>query len=224
MRTEDIATVAAETYEVVEMEIARIVLDYVKVLAWPSVVAMGLLLFRRELQNLVATLQHLKLPGGAEMDWQRQIQATEQAAEKVEAEQPRPLPRRGIVQRIYDRRLMRSSSDYDFSYYEKIAETDPNLALAGVRMELEPMLRNLATVYQVDYDERAAPMQVARLLREQGVLRKEEDELLRQIISVASRAVHGQDVSREDALRTIKAAEIFRDAYLAHMAQKLEGS
>jgi hypothetical protein len=208
------------------MEIARLVLEYVKVLAWPLVVATGFLIFRRQLQALVATLQHIKLPGGAELDWQRQLQATEQAAEKVEATQAPQLPsgerpRAQLIQQIYDHGFLRSPSDYDFSYYRDIAERDPNLALAGLRMELERMLQNLTKVYHID-SPRLSPTRIASSLRANQVLTGEEHQLLVSIIEIATRAVHGQDVSKDAALRVIDSAEVFRDAYLAHMSRALE--
>jgi hypothetical protein len=208
------------------MEIARLVLEYLKVLAWPLVVATGFLIFRRQLQALVATLQHIKLPGGAELDWQRQLQATEQAAEKVEATQAPQLPsgerpRAQLIQQIYDHGFLRSPSDYDFSYYRDIVERDPNLALAGLRMELERMLQNLTKVYHID-SPRLSPTRIASSLRANQVLTGEEHQLLVSIIEIATRAVHGQDVSKDAALRVIDSAEVFRDAYLAHMSRALE--
>jgi len=208
------------------MDIARLVLEYVKVLAWPLVVATGFLVFRRELRALVATLQHIKLPGGAELDWQRQLQATEQAAERVEATQAPELPpgeplRVQLIQQIYDHGFLRSPSDYNFSYYRDMAERDPNLALAGLRMELERMLQNLMKVYHIDRPSATAGT-VVHLLYGRQMLTQEESELLASIIKVTNQAVHGQDVSKDAALRVIDSAEVFRDAYLVHMSRALE--
>ena len=211
------------------MDIARLVLDFIKALAWPAVVAIVVLVFRRELRRLVATVQHLKLPGGAEVDWQKQLRAAEEAAEKVQAKQPTALiaaPVRSqapLVARMQEHGMLRSPSEYDFSYYRNMTDTDPNLALAGLRMELDRMLQNLASVYGVEYDRlRASPGRFSGLLRAKGVLEADEYELLRSIVNVANAALHGKDVSKQDALRTIDSAEVFRDTYLARMAKVLD--
>ncbi len=211
------------------MELARLILEYVKVLAWPLVAGSGLWIFRGELRRLVATVQHLKLPGGAEVDWQKQLRAAEMAAEKVEAKQLPAVasperPRTDLVMKMQARGLLVSPSEYDLSYYRRLTGTDPNLALAGLRMELDRMLQNLASLYGVEYDRlRASPGRFPGLLRAQGVLEADEYDLLRSIVNVANAALHGKDVSKEDALRTIDSAEVFRDAYLARVANKLSG-
>lgn len=211
------------------MEIAKLILEYIKALAWPGVTLGAALVFRRELSALFARLEHVKLPGGAELDWKRQLQAVEQAAEKVEARQPPPaLPppegqRLKIISAIGTADLPRSPSDYDFGYYRKLSETDPNLALAGLRMELERMLQNLARISGLDFQpHRTSPGRFSGLLRSRGLLDSDEYELLRSIINVANSAVHGQSVSQQDALKTIESAEVFLGLYLEKMAERLQ--
>lgn len=67
------------------MELAKLVLEYVKVLAWPAVVLTTVFVFKHELRALVRSVQHLKLPGGAELEWQRELRTAEKAAATVEA-------------------------------------------------------------------------------------------------------------------------------------------
>ena len=50
------------------MELATLVLEYLKVMIWPLVVLIALAVFRRELRALINSLQHLELPGGAKLD------------------------------------------------------------------------------------------------------------------------------------------------------------
>ena len=66
------------------IEIARLVLEYIKVLLWPSLVVVGFIYFRNEVRQLAATLSHLKLPGGAEFDWEKKLQEAEDTAEHIE--------------------------------------------------------------------------------------------------------------------------------------------
>jgi len=209
-----------------QMEIAKLVLEFVKALAWPTVVLLAVWFFRRELSALVATLEHVKLPGGAELEWKRELKVAEAAAEKVEASEkgrvPEEATRDELIRQIYERGFLRSPSEYDFAYYRALAERDPSLALAGLRMELERMLQNMARVAHVDYEPtRTSTGKLAGVLRGREVLEQDEYDLLRSIINVANAALHGRAVESTDALRTIESAEAFKDSYLSFMAGAL---
>lgn len=206
------------------MVIAKLVLEFVKALAWPTVVMIGIALFRHELSALIATLEHLKLPGGAELDWKRQVREAEQAAERVEAS-PRvaaiatSAAQTQLLSRFQLYGFNPSQTNYDWSYYSKLVDTDPNLALAGLRMEIERMLQNMAKVAGIEYDQfRTSPGRLIGLLRSKQVIEPDEYELLRSVINVANAGLHGRDVSAEDARRTIQYAEAFKDSYLAFIA------
>ncbi len=205
------------------MDVAKLILEFVKVLAWPTVVVIGVVLFRLELSALIASLEHLKLPGGAELDWKRQVREAEQAAERVDATpraatSPTQPAQAQLSSRLQEHGLLSSPTNYDWEYYSKLAESDPNLALAGLRMEIERMLQNMARVSGVEYDPfRTTPNRFIGLLRSKDVLGPEEYDLLRSVISVANAALHGRDVTEGDAQRTIQSASAFKDSYLAFM-------
>jgi hypothetical protein len=206
------------------MEIAKLVLEYLKAIAWPGVVLTALAIFRHELSALIATLEHLKLPGGAELDWKRQVREAEQAAEKVEASPraartPTEPQQAQLISKFQHYGFTASPSDFDWNYYLQLADTDPNLALAGLRMEIERMLQNMAKVAGIDYDRfRTSPGRFSALLKTREVIEPDEYELLRSVINVANAALHGRDVTAADARRTIESAEAFKDSYLAFMS------
>lgn len=95
---------------------------------------------------------------------------------------------------------------------------DPNLALAGVRIELERMLLNLAAVYGIKHDAKASAIQIARALRQSDVMEEPPYRLVTSVMRVASAAVHGREVSAEDAERTIGYAEAFVEWFIPFMA------
>ena len=211
------------------MDIARIVLEYVQALAWPVVSLTLVLLFRRELASLVATIQRARLPGGVQLDWKRELEAAEAVAQRIEeSTEVRGAPQLTgvlgpLVQKAGNLGLQTSLSGYDFSYYFQLAETDPNLALAGLRMELERMLQNLANVHEVSFDPYSTSANaLARKLSQLGILPREQEHLLRRVVSLANAALHGRDVSREDSLRAIDAAEPLRRFYLNWLAKLTE--
>ena len=193
------------------------------------VVLIALVLFKSELRTLAKSLQKIKLPGGTELDWQKKVREVEEAAGKVEAlPKPRPATERPdeiyeLSRRVSTLDLFSSPSNYDFNYYRQLADQDPNLALAGLRMELERMLQNMALVCGVKFDKRrTSPGNFSRLLKTEGVLEDEEYRLIRSIVDVANAALHGQDVSRTDAVRTITSAEAFLDTYIPFMHGALD--
>lgn len=71
------------------MEIAKLILDFLKVLAWPVLVASLALLFRRELRAILTRVSKAKLPGGLDIDFGYETEqlAPKEAREKVLSEQ-----------------------------------------------------------------------------------------------------------------------------------------
>ncbi len=51
------------------MAIAKMVLEYLRVVVWPALILFGLLFFRDEIRALVLSIQKMRLPGGAELSW-----------------------------------------------------------------------------------------------------------------------------------------------------------
>ncbi len=77
-------------------------------------------------------------------------------------------------------------------------------------MELERMLQNMATISNFKFDKyRTSPGQFSRQLKAEGILGENEYSLLRTVIDVANAALHGRDVSKQDALRTIDSSKAF---------------
>ena len=56
------------------MEIARLVLEYVKVLIWPIVVILVVLMFRSQLRAMLWRLRKAELPMGVSLDFQEELQ------------------------------------------------------------------------------------------------------------------------------------------------------
>jgi hypothetical protein len=105
------------------IEIAKLALEYLKTLAWPAVVLIALYIFRRELRLLIASLEHLKLPGGAELDWKKTVQEAERAAERVETSpntEEMPIEQKqlqDLIGKLARYGFARSPTDHDWNYY-----------------------------------------------------------------------------------------------------------
>src|SRR5229473_3507434 len=143
------------------MELARLVLDFTKALVWPLVVVAMALLFRKELVAALTRLREAKLPGGVSLSFEAELTEAKRISAKVKeapppdqaklTQQP-PVPRSRANARLLQLGLSPSPSGLDLSYYRALAARDTNLALAGVRIELEIAARNLSKGFKVEVD------------------------------------------------------------------------
>ena len=67
------------------MEIAKLVLEYVKALVWPLTVLALSLFFRSEIKRVLARLRKAVLPGGVSVDLQAEVHEVKELSEKVES-------------------------------------------------------------------------------------------------------------------------------------------
>lgn len=77
--------------------------------------------------------------------------------------------------------------------FQSVAERDPNLALAGLRIELEKRLVRLAEVNGIS----TAMQGMGRLLRSlasRGILSEDEESVLSDLVHLLNAAVHGASV------------------------------
>lgn len=79
-----------------------------------------------------------------------------------------------------------------------VAEEDPNLALAGLRIEIEKRLRAIAARRGID-DRRISIGQLLRALASAGALSDEQRSVLSDLMGTLNMAVHGAEVSRQSA-------------------------
>jgi hypothetical protein len=203
------------------MEIAKLVLEYLKVLTWPAIVLTCLIMFRKQLFNIFTRLQKANLPGGVSLDFGKEAEEAKKLSQKVEALPPpekakksTTIPMNEVNQRLISLGLQPSTSGLDMSYYREIAERDPNLALAGLRIELEVVTRNLAKGFGLPLSNRESPMQILTLLRNQGKLTIEQYDLAMQIWKLSSQAVHGANVTTQDAKLVLDAAAVLVEQFV----------
>jgi len=206
------------------MEIAKLVLEYVKALAWPLTIILLTLSFRREIKRLLARLRKAVLPGGVSVDLQEEVWEVKQLSEKVESaptEERKKKP--GVPLTEANARMMKLGlapmlSGLDIAYFRSMAETDPVLALAGLRIDLETMMRNVSIGFKLKPGPSGPIPRVLARLREAGAITPDQMQLAQKIFSVCNQAVHGRFVSREEAEEVIKSAEVLFRQYLAWLS------
>ena len=129
---------------------------------------------------LAPLFKSLELPGG----WKVEFQELQKAAARADTA--------GLLAPELSR------SDGAFSF-QSISKRDPNLALAGLRLEIEKRLSQLAEVSSV---EQRRPMGIGQLLRaltQREVLTNEERFILSDMVNMLNAAVHGATVDRKSA-------------------------
>jgi hypothetical protein len=207
------------------METAKLLLEYIKALIWPLTVLLVALMFRREIRAILRRVKRAALPGGVSLDLEDEIRETTELATRIEAnpapkrkDEPAVLPLTEANSRMIELGLKPVPSGLDLNYYKTIAETDPTLALAGLRIELEILLRNLAKGFKVERLGHESPLRILRRLRDASKITSDQYELGQRILSLANGAVHGRSVSRNEANQIIEASKALIDDYLAWLS------
>lgn len=125
---------------------------------------------------LAPLVKSLELPGGWKVELQEmyQISSRAQDAGLISAESDSPSPEHS---------------------FQLVADRDPNLALAGLRIEIERRLLRLAEQHQIPLRSRGIGS-ILRELDKRGVLTSEQRSVLADMVGLLNAAVHGADVDR----------------------------
>jgi hypothetical protein len=204
------------------MEIAWLVVEYLKVLVWPITIVSLSLLFRSEIKRVLGRMRKAVFPGGLSVDLQEEVQEVKQLSEKIQSTPPSEkhratpgIPLTEANSRMIKLGLAPMLSGLDIAYYRAKAETDPVLALAGLRIDLETMMRNVALGFKVKLAPSGPIPRLLARLQEAGAITSDQTQLAQKIFNVCNQAMHGRFVSREEAEEVIKAAEVLFGHYLA---------
>jgi hypothetical protein len=126
---------------------------------------------------LGSLFKSVELPGGLKIEYQELQKAREQA-EKA-----------GL--------LATPNTKKEGPAYLVVAEQDPNLALAGLRIEIERRLQTLAQANGIE--SRGGMGILLRQLAERNVLSSNERGVLADLTSLLNKAVHGAEVDQRAA-------------------------
>ena len=213
------------------MNLARLILDYVKAVIWPITVLVLTLLFRREIKKALGRLRKAGFPGGISVDLQEEVQEVQALSDKVESTPTPPerrvrasIPLTDANARMLSLGLTPTQSGLDIAYYRNIAEAEPVLALAGLRIEFETLARNLAKGFKLTVGPRDSVNRILSGLNNVGAITSDQLKLAQRVLRLCNQAIHGSPVSRRQAEDVISAVEVlFRD-YLAWLSWGFEDS
>ena len=129
---------------------------------------------------LLPLFKRIELPGGVKLEFQ-ELRASEQRAEAIGLLEPQPV------------------ADAENKYsFQLVANEDPNLALAGLRIEIERRLKLLAESAGLG----TAKTNISQLLKSlggAGVLTNDQLSVLSDMIHLLNSAVHGAAADERSA-------------------------
>ena len=129
---------------------------------------------------LAPLVKSLELPGG----WKVEFQELQKVASRAETA--------GLLA------VEASQKEVDFSF-QSIANRDPILALAGLRIEIEKRLSQLAKIHNLNPRHPMGVGQALRALTQAEVLTNEERSILADMVNMLNSAVHGGEVDSRAA-------------------------
>lgn len=209
------------------MEIAKIILEYLRVLAWPLVTVFLCFYFKDHLEGIFSRLKSAKLPG-VSFELDNNIKEAAKLADKVQEEtidkkkehkNSIPIEYTKANLRLVELGLSPSPSGMDMSYYREIVNNNPNLALAGLRMEIEILIKNLAFGFKLEFDERRySGSRLLKLLLENDAILESQYQLATKVLSLCNRAIHGEPITKEQANSILDSADVLIEDYLAWLS------
>jgi len=128
---------------------------------------------------LGSIFRSVELPGGLKVEYQDLRKAEEKATKA------------GLLKR-------KEGREKEEPVYATIAGEDPNLALAGLRIEIERRLRQIAQAHDVDASRKGIG-QLMRQLQVMGILSQQQITVLSDLLVLLNNAVHGAYVDPRSA-------------------------
>lgn len=212
------------------MEVAKLVLEYLRVVAWPSIAIWALWILRPHMAEIIRRLRAASIPGGVSIDLTSEIESA-QAISRIlpnavappdKIDVPR-IPLNEMNARMISLGLDPSPSGLDIGFYRRLADQDPNVALAGIRIELELQGRNLARGFNIELPHQISVAAIFRQLQDKGAITADQNSLAQKVIRVCDAAIHGMGVSIEDANAIVDVVDTLRQQYISWLSWGFEG-
>lgn len=154
-----------------------------------SLILLGVMLLR----PFVASIKKVKIG-----EFEAEIQPDEVSRVARQAERSLPINPPGDVPL--------RETDEAATAIRNLAESDPVVALAKLRIEIETRLRRIENRIDPAATKRNRPMALASIIRKlasQEVFDADLGESIRDVVSICNRAIHGEDIRDVDARKII---------------------
>lgn len=210
------------------MELTKIILEFIKVFIWPLVVIIIIISFREQIRTLLLKAKKAQLPGGICFDFDNEIKQLKKISKTVKEQIPENKKKIPLIlltdanKRMIELKLVPSPSGLNISFYKDLAVQNPIVALSGLRIELDQMLRNVAQGFDVIVDKHSSINKILGKLYRENAITHEQYNLILRIIQICNVAMYSQQITQKQAQEVFEIAEILRDQYLSWLSWGFE--
>lgn len=214
-----------ESDSIQHYELLKIILDFIGAIIWPVIVIILVSFFKIQIQEFLTKAKKVELPGGFSVEIENDIQQAKELASEIK------IDRKPEIEKFIEEKGVRFQSDanmkmlqlgltpspsgLNLNYYKSISETDPRLAIVGLRSDLEIMLRNLAKGFDILVKEKDSAAKVVSLLYEKGAITSKQFEFMNTLFRIGNAAAHGIQITREQTIEVLEIAEVLVKDYIA---------
>lgn len=146
-------------------------------------------------------LEKLKIPG-AEFTFRKRVNLLEKNYEKNKESIKPDKKTEELI-----KKSKRAYSTFDFSIAREYIETNPNIALVSIRIEIEKKLRQAHSIISKTKYKHASLKQIALDFQNAKIINQYQSRLLMEVISICNSAAHGINIDLNDAKSVLKIAE-----------------
>jgi len=118
---------------------------------------------------IIQIIKTIELPGGTRIEL-KELRNAEKKANEV-----------GLISEV-------NSSDSQYSF-QMISDEDSQLALAGLRIEIEKRLKEIATNHNLQVNRKGVG-QLLRMLSKENILSRNQENVLSDLVGLLNKAVH----------------------------------
>lgn len=206
------------------MQIAELILRFIEAVIWPVVTIFLLFLFKDELSKLLERAKKVDLPGGISIQtFENKLKEAKQLDKEIKSERKpeiaellkKNFDETEINKKMIELGLKPSPSGLYMDYYRELYQTDKQLAMAGLRMDLELMLRNLAKGFKLEIKERLPVTKVISSLLDKRHITYKQAEFMKIILQLTGYAVHGGQITEEQVDSMFELGETLVEDYIA---------
>ncbi len=162
-------------------------------------------------------LRKAKFPG-AEFEFKEEIHETEKLVQ-LSIEQAEKLESTG------EKKILQFET-FKLSAIRELLDSDPILALAALRIEIERKLKLLVNSFDIPIHNERSISKLIEVIRKRELLSTEQVTALQKIVSMCNKAIHGSLISKMDARNIIDLTEelnrTFSIGYSLDFSQNLD--
>ena len=202
------------------MEVPELILKYVDTLVWPVVTVFILIYFKNDLSKLFDRAKKIELPGGISIEaFERKLEQAKRLEKEIRAEKlqaaatDRQQETTQDNMKTTDPGSIPSVRRLDVDLYRELAKSDQQLAVAGLRIDLELMIKKLAAGFGLQLKGDESPSKVINLLFEEGYLNLRQAEYINTILQLSSYALRSDRVTPEQIYSLINLSKTFIEGY-----------